>query len=213
MEHDLPVCELDRQIKGFRMVIAGFVSEKALSEWPDASVLLPQFQFYEKHSALINTPHPENILPAIANIDIKEDVVIRTLMSIRQWPQKVLRRPIASFGLHSFARLKSTETELCFGLKGAFWRSDFGLEAIPDVEAWLAPSAPGGAKLLLRYRVTEDAEAQYQLCTETYIHCPDRATWLKMTAYWIAIRAGSGWIRRRMLRSVQTRLLETSERV
>jgi hypothetical protein len=81
-------------------------------------------------------------------------------MSIRQWPQKVLRRPIASFGLHSFARLKSTETELCFGLKGAFWRSDFGLEAIPDVEAWLAPSAPGGAKLLLRYRVTEDAEAQ-----------------------------------------------------
>jgi len=68
----------------------------------------------------------------------------------------------------------------------------------------MAPGAAGSAKLLLRYRVTEIKQGQHELRTETFIYCPDRATKLKMTAYWLAIRAGSGWIRKRTLMAVQS---------
>ena len=63
---------------------------------------------------------------------------------------------------------------------------------------------PGSAKLLLRYRVKKLEEGHYELQTETFIYCPDQATQLKMTAYWLAIRAGSGWIRKRTLMAVKS---------
>ncbi|WP_435929388.1 hypothetical protein [Dryocola sp. BD613] len=194
------------------MLIAGFVNRKALAKWQDIPHLLPQFQFYEKHRAVISTTCPEKILPIVAGFDIQRDVVIRTLMSVRQLPQKLQShqpgKAIPAFGLHSFTLLESTPTELSYGLKGRFWRADFGLENAPDASAYQAEPGPGRAKLLLRYRVTALPEGKHELCTETFIHCPDRATRLKMAAYWLVIRAGSGWIRQRMLKAVKSALEE-----
>ena len=190
------------------MLNLGFVTRKALSQWEDIPVVLPQFQFYEKHQTVINTNSPEKILPLVSGFDIQQDAVIRLLMSVRQLPQKFRRNKqpqvINSFGLHSFTLLEESASELCYGLRGQFWRADFGLENVPDTDAYLAPVAPGYAKLLLRYRVTKIKKGQHELRTETFIYCPDRATQLKMTAYWLAIRAGSGWIRKRTLRAVQS---------
>ncbi|WP_024552716.1 hypothetical protein ACP26C_09160 [Franconibacter helveticus 513] len=192
------------------MLNPGFVTRKALAQWQDIPLLLPQFQFYEKHQTIIKTNSPERILALVTDFDIQQDAVIRLLMSVRQLPQrfgpKKQPRAVNSFGLHSFTLLENSATELCYGLRGQFWRADFGLENVPDTDAYQAPVAPGSAKLLLRYRVTERQEGQHALRTETFIYCPDHATQLKMTAYWLAIRAGSGWIRRRTLRSVQSTL-------
>ena len=153
---------------------------------------------------------PDAILPLIASFDIQQDAVIRRLMALRKIPLKILRNQQAQaagdFGLHSFTLLKSSASELCYGLRGQFWRADFGLENVPDASAYQAPVSPGSAKLLLRYRVTELAPGQHELCTETFIYCPDRSTRLKMAAYWLAIRAGSGWIRRRTLDAVKSTL-------
>nr|QLG00608.1 hypothetical protein [Leclercia adecarboxylata] len=186
----------------------GFVTSKALAQWQDIPVFLPQFQFYEKHQTVIKTNSPERILPLVAEFDIQQDAVIRLLMSVRQIPQKFRRnklpQAVNSFGLNSFTLLEKTSSELCYGLRGQFWRADFGLENVPDTGAYLSPIAPGSAKLLLRYRVTQIREGQYELRTETFIDCPDRATQLKMAAYWLAIRAGSGWIRKRTLMAVQS---------
>ena len=73
------------------MLNPGFVTRKALANWQDVPAFLPQFQFYEKHQTVIHTSHPENILPLIANFDIRQDAVIRRLMSLRQIPKKLLR--------------------------------------------------------------------------------------------------------------------------
>lgn len=190
------------------MLNPGFVTSKALAQWQDIPVFLPQFHFYEKHQTVIKTNSPERILPLVAEFDIRQDAVIRLLMSVRQLPQKFRRNkhPLAahSFGLNSFTLLEKSVSELCYGLQGQFWRADFGLENVPDSDAYQASTTPGCAKLLLRYRVTEIKEGQYELRTETFIYCPDRTTRLKMTAYWLAIRVGSGWIRKRTLRAVQS---------
>jgi len=189
------------------MLNPGFVTRKALAIWRDVPAFLPQFQFHEKHRAVIHTSNPENILPLIASFDVQQDPVIRRLMSLRQLPQKFLHNQqtnsTGNFGLHSFTLLHSSASELCFGLRGQFWRTDFGLENAPDAIAFQAPAGPGSAKLLLRYQVAELAPGQHELCTETFVYCPDKRTQLKMAAYWLAIRAGSGWIRRRTLEAVR----------
>ncbi|EKY3996925.1 hypothetical protein [Enterobacter roggenkampii] len=189
------------------MLNPGFVTRKALAQWQDVPAFLPQFQFHEKHRTVIHTAHPEHILPLIANFDVRQDVVIRRLMFLRQLPQKFLRNQqansIGNFGLHSFTLLKNSASELCYGLRGQFWRSDFGLEKVPDVSAFQTSVTPGSATLLLRYQVTELAPGQHELNTETFVYCPDRSTRLRMAAYWLIIRAGSGWIRKRTLEAVK----------
>lgn len=80
-----------------------------------------------------------------------------------------------------FTPLENSTTELCYGLRGQFWRNDFGVEDVPDAHAWAAPLPPGNAKLLLRYQLPPLATDQYTLCTETFIYCPDKATQLNST--------------------------------
>ena len=41
------------------------------------------------------------------------------------------------------------------------------------------------------------------LCTETRVHCPDRASRLRFWPYWLAIRLASGLIRRQMLAAIE----------
>ncbi|EKY3117424.1 hypothetical protein SMY46_000853 [Cronobacter turicensis] len=192
------------------MFRAGFVTEKALAEWQDIPSLLPVFQFHEKHSAVIRTSYPNKILPCIAAFDMHQDPVIRALMSVRQLPQRCRSnssgKAESDFGLHSFTPLHRSASELCFGLRGQFWRADFGLETVPDVAAYEMPVKAGSAKLLLRYRVRPLAERAHELSTETFIYCPDGPTRRKMALYWLAIRAGSGLIRQRTLKSVQLKL-------
>lgn len=188
------------------MLNPGFVTRKALAQWQDVPAFLPQFQFHEKHRTVIHTAHPEHILPLIANFDVRQDVVIRRLMFLRQLPQKFLRNQqansIGNFGLHSFTLLKNSASELCYGLRGQFWRSDFGLEKVPDVSAFQTSVTPGSATLLLRYQVTELAPGQHELNTETFVYCPDRSTRLRMAAYWLIIRR-QRLDRRRTLKAVR----------
>lgn len=192
------------------MLNPGFVTSRALAQWQDIPVFLPKFQFHEKHQIVINTHSPEKILPLVAQFDIQQDAVIRRLMSVRQLPQRFGRdqqtQAVKSFGLHSFTLLENSASELCYGLRGQFWRADFGLEKVPDTDTYLTPVASGSAQLLLRYKVIKINDGQHELRTETFIYCPDRATQLKMAAYWLAIRAGSGLVRKRMLMAVQSRI-------
>lgn len=192
------------------MISLGFVSKKMLTNWSDVPPYLPDFQFHEKHSAVIQTISPEKIMPLIKTFDIEQDAVIRALMSIRQLPRKLQRKaPVSQddqFGLQTFTLLHASALELCYGLRGEFWRADFGLEKISDAEEYQQPARPGAAKLLLRYQVNIINDSQSELITETFIHCPDKASHFKMAAYWLAIRAGSGLIRRRTLSAVKREL-------
>lgn len=191
-------------------MLLGFVSKNRLANWNGASPHLPDFQFHEKHRAVIKTTHPEKIMPLIMAFDIEQDRVIRALMSVRQLPQKLQKQAQKNqddkFGLQTFTLIHASDLELCYGLRGQFWRADFGLEKISDAEEYQQPARQGAAKLLLRYQVNTINVNQSELITETFIHCPDKITHYKMAAYWLAIRAGSGLIRRRMLGSIKHEL-------
>jgi len=191
-------------------MLLGFVSKNRLANWNSASPHLPDFQFHEKHRAVIKTTHPEKIMPLIMAFDIEQDRVIRALMSVRQLPQKLQKQAPKNqddkFGLQTFTLIHASDLELCYGLRGQFWRADFGLEKISDAEEYQQPARQGAAKLLLRYQVNTINVNQSELITETFIHCPDKITHYKMAAYWLAIRAGSGLIRRRMLGSIKHEL-------
>ncbi len=198
------------------MISLGFVSKKMLTNWNDVPPYLPDFQFHEKHSAVIQTTSPEKIMPLIKAFDLEQDSVIRALMSIRQLPQKLQRKARETlddqFGLQTFTLLHTSDFELCYGLRGEFWRADFGLEKISDAEEYQQPARPGAAKLLLRYQVNIINDSQSELITETFIHCPDKASHFKMATYWLAIRAGSGLIRRRTLSAVKRELEKNSDK-
>ena len=75
---------------------------------------------------------------------------------------------------------------------------------MPDASAFQTPTAPMSAKLLLRYKVTALVPGKHELSTETFLYCPDRRTQLKMSAYWLTIRTGSGLIRKRTLKAVKS---------
>lgn len=193
-------------------MVLGFVTSNALIAWQDKPRYLPQFHFHERHQTIITTAYPERILPAIAQYDTGQDWLISAFMSLRQLPHKLSRRPdcatVEPFSLRNFTLLTNTPEELCYGLRGQFWRADFGLETVPDVDAYCAPLPLGSAKLLMRYQLQALGGDRYRLCTETFIQCPERSTQLKMAGYWLAIRAASGLIRQRVLKGVK-RQIET----
>ncbi|MCV4057512.1 hypothetical protein OD774_27800, partial [Pseudomonas aeruginosa] len=86
-----------------------------------------------------------------------------------------------------------------------FWRADFALERIADGEHFRCYDQPGVAKLVLCFRCTPSASGTL-LHTETRVFCPDRASRLRFTPYWLAIRPVSGLIRRRLLAGIERRL-------
>ncbi|MBG4586951.1 hypothetical protein I5F53_30025, partial [Pseudomonas aeruginosa] len=88
---------------------------------------------------------------------------------------------------------------------GRFWRADFALERIADGEHFRCYDQPGVAKLVLCFRCTPSASGTL-LHTETRVFCPDRASRLRFTPYWLAIRPVSGLIRRRLLAGIERRL-------
>lgn len=77
---------------------------------------------------------------------------------------------VNSFGLHSFTILEKSSSELCYGLQGRFWRADFGLENVPNANAYQTSAMAGARNFSLRYRVAELKKGQYELCTETFIY-------------------------------------------
>jgi hypothetical protein len=139
------------------MLNPGFVTRKALAQWQDVPAFYLSSSFMKNTERSFTLRIPEHILPLIANFDVRQDVVIRRLMFCGNYRRNFHQQAnsIGNFGLHSFTLLKNSASELCYGLRGQFWRSDFGLEKVPDASAFQTSAAPGSATLLLRYQVTE----------------------------------------------------------
>ncbi|MBF3273044.1 hypothetical protein HKW77_28400, partial [Pseudomonas aeruginosa] len=100
---------------------------------------------------------------------------------------------------------RRADQAIAYGLVGRFWRADFALERIADGEHFRCYDQPGVAKLVLCFRCTPSASGTL-LHTETRVFCPDRASRLRFTPYWLAIRPVSGLIRRRLLAGIERRL-------
>lgn len=177
-----------------------------------ADRLLPQPQFSERH-ALGGVPAtPAVLLQAVKDFDDRQDPVLNALLTLREWPSRTAhawgRRNALSdrgrFGFHDFTLLAESPTELAYGLRGRFWRPDYGLLPLADARQFAAPGEPGVARLLMTFSAHPSSQPGLcELRTETRIGCADRRTQWMMLPYWLAIRLASGWIRRRILRQIR----------
>lgn len=138
-----------------------------------------------------------------------DDPIVRAMMALRAAPSALWQRlrpaaqPImTSFGRHSFTPLGHDEKEIVSGLVGRFWQPDGGLRQITDTDAFVKFCEHGTAKLAMNFLFLPEANGT-RLVTETRVFCPDSRSQILFTPYWLAIRLGSGFIRKRYLRAIK----------
>lgn len=196
------------------MAFFGYIGEKECQSWQGKTPFLPAFSFYERHEAAPMSARPEDMINAVGQLNMNDDRVIRSLMSLRRLPTSIAafitRRPndptVEQFSLNDFTPLYQDSHELSLGLAGQFWRPGMSVAKIADAHQFLAFDDRHAVKLVVRFQAIEQPDGKHVLRTETFIFCPNRGTKLMLAAYWAAIRPASGWIRLRMLALVERHL-------
>ncbi|GAA6141845.1 hypothetical protein [Hydrogenophaga sp. 5NK40-0174] len=188
---------------------------------PTLEQVLPQWDFAETHSLQVPDLSPETIAPHIDPALRAPDRWFALAIGLRELPGRIARRlghasvalPNEPFGLHSFTRLTPDQDALperLYGLAGKFWRLDYGLLDVANLDAYMAITDQ--PKLALDVRAIPDRQGGTRLETRTRIHCPTPESKRQFTPYWYLIRPVSGGIRRRMLGKIvaAARLAQTS---
>jgi hypothetical protein len=175
---------------------------------------IPSCDFYEAHRSKPISAKNSDIIAAVSALDMRADVVADLLLKMRELPSRMSRlritgphdRSMPLFGFESFVTLHRDDDELSLGLIGRFWRPDFGLVPVRDVDEFMRHADRKDAKLVLQFRAVEAPQCGYCLEIKTFVYCPNRSTKLLFIPYWLVIRLASGWIRKRTLSAVERAL-------
>jgi hypothetical protein len=92
--------------------------------------------------------------------------------------------------------------ELVIGLLGRFWTPRGALCVDLAADAFRDGPPVGQALAGWNFTVTMRPDGSSELRTETRVWCAADARW-KFRLYWLAVRPGSGLIRRAMLRAIR----------
>lgn len=179
---------------------------------------LPRYDVRERHRLAVHAS-PRATYAALRSADLVSAPIVRALLLLRALPGG-LRRGRA--GLATLQRngdapvtLRTFESrgfrviaerppeELVIGLEGRFWRLEGDL-CTPASDAFLT-SAPsdGTARAVWNFTVRPAGSGDSELATETRVLCADAAARRRFLPYWLVVRAGSGIIRRAMLRAIR----------
>jgi hypothetical protein len=172
----------------------------------------------ETHSINIAAP-TEIVYRALWTTDLGRSLIIKLLLGIRSVPELVLHgsRPRnqkitlqtvidSGFGVLS----EKPGEEIVLGVTGRFWRPTGNLSPFKR-EDFDQPVAPGTARAVWNFCVSENGKGLTILSTETRVTCGDVASRRKFRVYWLIVRPFSGLIRRLMLRAVRRRSAYLSE--
>jgi hypothetical protein len=174
--------------------------------------LLPAPHFRERHERRIAAP-PAAVWQAVHDLRLRDLALSRALMVIRLLPARLAGRKEASRMVDSrlldggpVTLLASDGDHAVLG-GGVMqpWKLTGGAEPPQlDAPALQAFAEPGWVKVGFDL-VLEPAGAGTRLTTETRITATDPRTRARFGLYWLVVRAGSGLIRRDMLRAVARR--------
>ena len=174
--------------------------------------VIPAPHFSERHERRIAAP-PEAVWTALHELRVGDSRVARALMGVRVLPARILgRRPRAPVTGRPFLEqgpvpVLASEPPRSVVAGGVMqpWKLAGGAEApVLDAAGLRAFGAPGWVKCAVDFLLVPDGDGT-RLSTETRVEATDRGTRLRFGAYWLVIRAGSGLIRREMLRLVARR--------
>lgn len=168
---------------------------------------LPQYQFVEQHQCRVSAD-ALSLRAALDRLPQWQDPWVSRFIYLRELPGRLAaslghgnalpHKP--PFGLHEFTLLAQDAHEVVWGLAGAFWRSDYGLQPLRDASHFARlTSVP---RLVLGFAILPQPDGSCLLQTTTRVHCPDRASYYRFLPYWCLIRPVSGLIRQRTLRAL-----------
>jgi hypothetical protein len=174
---------------------------------------LPAWHFREVHSTLVSAPRGR-VYRAVLGVTPEEIFLFRALVAIRRLgrriPEGILNPPpgeplLASATRTQFRVLEERPPEeIAIGtLLVSPGRRGATPPASP-LEFEAARLRSGVALAAMNFRLTE-AAGRTLLVTETRVFAPDRGVRRRFALYWLAIRAGSGLIRRMWLRAIRRR--------
>lgn len=167
-------------------------------------------QFSERHQRHIAAP-PEAVWAALHDVGWRDLPLTRALMAIRAIPERLIggTRPAPGRNLLRDAPVPVLAAESPHTIVAAGVMQPWKLRGGPrpprlDARALQAFDAPGWVKCGVDFTL-EPADGGTLLRTETRIRATDAATRARFGLYWLAIRAGSGLIRREMLGEIARR--------
>ena len=185
---------------------------------------MPQYDVVERHRIIVRAP-PGVVFGAIREANLAGGGVTSLLLALRAAPAALVaiaRSPRAAWaeyldraaGRHRGVRLQDFEKagfrvvaerapdELVIGLLGRFWTPRGGLRAEVTADTFHAGPPKGYALAGWNFTVAVRPDGSSELRTETRVWCAADARW-KFRLYWLAVRLGSGLIRREMLRAIR----------
>lgn len=181
------------------------------SEPPTLAQVLPVAQFREHHDRFICAP-PAAVWSALLELRLVDLPLTRALMDIRTLPTRIahLQRPRLVTGRFlgegPVPVLLRVENRLIVaGGPLQPWKL-FGGASPPKLDACHLRdfAEPGWVKVGMDFVLEPDSRGT-RLGTETRVTATDARTRVLFTGYWLLIRAGSGLIRRDILRAVAQR--------
>lgn len=178
--------------------------------------VLPVYRHRERHERAIAAP-PTDVWGALLEVTAAELPLSRFLMGVRSIPQRLARRRAMLDGqlaqpiLQTFMRggFRELHNEplrlLVAGAAIQPWRLVRGRVAdVRDLDGFRAFKEPGFGLAAVSFELAP-AGAGTRLATETRVQPTDPNAARAFLPYWLVIRAGSGLIRRELLRAVARR--------
>lgn len=181
-----------------------------LDEW------LPTYQFNEIHRVTVRAS-PEKTFVALKQLTWAElSPLVKLLLGLRALPARLSGKTEPAMDAsqpmldlmyaQGFIPLAESSNEIVFGLIGQFWKlKDDMTPPIHTPQEFLAFDDPAFAKVAANLAVREITPMLMECTTETRIYVPDPNTRKKFALYWIAIRLGSGLLRRVWLAAIKRR--------
>lgn len=177
---------------------------------------MPRYQFFERHEARVSAP-PDVVYETLWTADLGRHPLVRALLAARSLPARMASlgraRPVSRLQDggpltlrimlgRGFILLDALpEEEVVIGLTGRFWTLQGGI--LPsDPASFRGEPPPGTARVVTNFALQAFEEGTH-LSTQTRILCADRAARRAFALYWLAIRPGSGLIRRAWLATLR----------
>jgi len=187
--------------------------------------VLPVYRHLERHHRTVAAP-PAEVWKALLAVSAKELPLSRLLMGVRSIPRVFLGKPLRAaegkrpssvvdeFMRSGFRALRVDPGRLLVaGAAMQPWRLvDGDVDDVHDLAGFRVFNRPGFVLIAVSFELDPDVGGT-RIATETRVQPTDARAARAFLPYWLVIRAGSGLIRRDLLRAVARRAESTANQL
>jgi hypothetical protein len=174
----------------------------------------PHWHFNEVHRRVVGAA-PGAVWAAMAQVTLGEMRLSRLLFALRSLPARLIGggglpratdEPVLAqmYGFGFVPLGDEVERELVAGVIGRSWKPTGEIVRVAGADEFAAFDRPGFIKAAMNF-LLEPVGPRTELVTETRVVATSDGARRAFLPYWIAIRAGSGAIRRDWLRAIAER--------